>query len=527
MLQTYPARMREALEAARAVLADTQRGRGERARGERLLIVLGGLEGLFGNLVAMADDVLALSPDGSPDGSEAAAARWEVRRALGGFTGTVRELAKLVSSEHPAPAAPPVAWDGAAVLLAAHALEASERHRVDRARLRHVAQGLERMRELSSTLVATAMELETGLTREGGAAAWPPLVPQARPSWTAPLRDNLTLDSVILRHALRVAVTLMFAVGLTALFPSSHGYWVTITVFTIMLPHTGATLLKAMQRVLGTLLGSAIAIALTTVLHAPWALLPVIFCTATLCIGLLPLNYGAYTTFVTLTFVLLTEIGSNDWTLAPVRVENTLLGGLLALAGSLLLWEVPERHLFQKELAKAFDASVVLLRAAVQASVDAGSILAPPAVTEARRRVGLALLNAEASLQRLLLDPRRREKQIEPRSTMLTFVRRSTAALVALATPSQEPLSAAGRAVVLDFADALEATLQDLAQAMREGRLPQAHPSWSAVLDRAPTTGRDATPVLQVEAPLLRSKLERLSRQLTVIHGAAARSSLL
>ena len=59
-------------------------------------------------------------------------------------------------------------------------------------------------------------------------------------------------------------------------------------------------------------------------------------------VALLPLNYAAFSVFLTPTFVLLAEAGAGDWHLAGLRIVNTVLGGLLGFAGSRLLWPSPE-----------------------------------------------------------------------------------------------------------------------------------------------------------------------------------------
>ena len=86
--------------------------------------------------------------------------------------------------------------------------------------------------------------------------------------------------------------------------------------------------------------------ALGALFHDQRAILVLTFVFAASCVALLPVNYAAFSVFLTPTFVLLAEASAGDWNLAETRVLNTLLGGALALAGARFLWPSPERERF-------------------------------------------------------------------------------------------------------------------------------------------------------------------------------------
>ena len=79
-------------------------------------------------------------------------------------------------------------------------------------------------------------------------------------------------------------------------------------------------------------------------------------------VALLPLNYAAFSVFLTPTFVLLAEASAGDWHLAGLRIVNTVIGGVLALAGSRLLWPSPEAARLPAYLAGMMRAMAGLLR---------------------------------------------------------------------------------------------------------------------------------------------------------------------
>ncbi|WP_368671392.1 FUSC family protein [Corallococcus exiguus] len=517
LIQEQHGRIRELLELARTTLAATRQGRVERGRGERLLVLLEAVDAMFMGLIALGEQLESLGPPVSgPVGDPRAA----VAVALLDCANTARDLVLLVEQEgrnrRPQPE-----WDGRALRDALGDLDARGLvTRLERARLSDIARLLTEMRERADVALDTACRLAGPLTE-----APPPareLAEESHASLLDPVRAHLTLDSEVLRHALRAGLTTTAAVYVASVFRPNHGYWVTITVLTIMQPYTGPTYLKALQRVLGTVVGGLLAIAVSSWLQNPHAMMGLLFCTAALCVSLIPLNYGLYTIFATLTFVLLAELGSGDWTLAPVRIVNTLIGGALALAGTFFLWQRSENQRFPAQMADALRADREFFNVLARAWQRNG----PPeaaALAEARRKLGLATINAETSFQRLLTEPRWRTEAVEPLMTLLAFTRRFAAVCTLLASRRSVPSTPAVQEALSRFARAMDASMEDLADSVHHGRRPKTLPAFDALIGWNVPTPDAPGAAMSAEAPLLQSQLERLARQLTVLHTAAVR----
>jgi uncharacterized membrane protein YccC len=131
------------------------------------------------------------------------------------------------------------------------------------------------------------------------------------------------------------------------------------------------------------------------------------------------------------------------------------------------------------------------------------------ALRESRRQVGLAILNAEESFQRLLGEHRGPAETLAPAMTLLTYTRRFTASIAALAL-SRHSVDATQAETLAPFAKAVDAALADVATALAAGRAP-------APLGELPELQSGAV------SPLLRGRLTRLGRQLKTLHDAAAR----
>jgi Fusaric acid resistance protein-like len=85
------------------------------------------------------------------------------------------------------------------------------------------------------------------------------------------LRDNLTFDSAIFCHALRLGITLSIGFICYRLTDLPMDYWITLSIMFVLKPNLGRTFVRFFQRVDGTLLGAAIAAIWST-----WSGLPVL-----------------------------------------------------------------------------------------------------------------------------------------------------------------------------------------------------------------------------------------------------------
>jgi uncharacterized membrane protein YccC len=484
------------------VLAGMRRGRPGTTGREQHLIVLGaGVDQLFGHLVAVGETV-----DSIPPSERIATADAEITATFEQVAATAREVANAVLVERHSPQVN-VGWNGDAVRATMKDARASM---AAAAHYEHAAGILDRAAQYAGTASVTVQALEGGHPPASvPRASTVDVADEQSDAWTL-LRAVFAPDSLILRHALRLAVVTTIAVALAEAFDLKRGYWLTITVVVMLQPHTSATTNRALQRVLGTVLGGVLTALLGAAFHEPRAILVLSFVFAAACIALLPMNYAAYSVFLTPTFVLLAEAGAGDWHLASARVVNTLLGGALALAGARLLWPSPESLRLPGYLAAAMAASRNYL-ASVVSLFDDRSVEAGERIRAARRGIGLAAVNAEESFQRLVAEYDGPLAELSPVMTFLTYTRRLSASTAALAMARHSD-SVVGASVLLPFARRADAVLDDLAQAARERRRPAPLP----ILVEGAELDRQA-------APLLRARVDRLARQIRTLHDALDR----
>ncbi len=428
---------REAIEAARASIAQTTGERGGMgAIGARLSAGLNVAEGEFAYLIALAD-TLERRPIQDPD---------QRRR-------TVRLIKQLASVFHRVDRYIEGADDGdaAPVRLAIHRVALASG--AAPAPVRNLI--LDCVHEAEQVLGASAAPLSSvevpRIERSGAYApdgARAPLHGTPGPRHTAerrktgdlaawlgrslsPLRAELHPQSLIFRHALRMAISVSFAYLLTQLRHIPYGYWMTMTVVIIQQPYVATTWTRALERVLGSVLGGGLAALLGMAFHSQGTLLLLIFPLAMATMAFRPVNYTLFVFFLTPLFVLildLTHPGEREMTLAGVRAMNTVIGGAVALAGVTLLWPASGANRMRLDLATAIEcngefASLALANPSKDGPGDRGASELG-VVDAARRRAGLASNVAEASQQRAALESWWRRAELTGAADVLGVLRR-------------------------------------------------------------------------------------------------------
>jgi uncharacterized membrane protein YccC len=491
--------VRSALEHARMVLADVRRPKqGRSPRGEQLLVLTEGAEQLFGTLVAIDAELEAAHESGSAAGDEAYANAFRSLATTLGLLATA--IDDTLDVRRRVSVAPPD--------LTALAVRTDWPNE----HLRAAAMLLARLASDVHVLVDTASQIDSRassvvpITAEHRAAL--PQPPREPLAWLHPLREACTLHSIPARHALRMGIAAAAAVWLSFALDMTRGYWATITTLIVLQPYAGATLRRSLQRVAGSVLGGIIAAALAVVARTKLAIAGVMAPFTIASVAVLPLNYGVFVLLLTPVFVLLAEPHPGDWGLAGLRVVNTLLGGAIVLAASQLLWPAQELTTYASQLAGLLRQLRSLLET-VAAPGDATTLDWRRSANDARRRFGVAVTNAEATMQRLITEDAPNPHRVESAMTVLTYGRRMASTLSAIAEAraggeSAPPVPAI--AVLTDELDAIIAML-DTGISLSESAIASATSADNAPLQQAPANAR----------------LNRLRAQLAVLRSAAAR----
>jgi len=343
------------------------------------------------------------------------------------------------------------------------------------------------------------------------------------PAWIDALHQNWSLHSVMMRHALRMAVVGAIDVVLIQTLHIGHGFWLATTSIIVLQPYSSGTVRKGLQRVAGTIGGGILAALLAGTIHNQAGIIAVITACAVLTLALYAIDYGWYSFFLTPTFVLLSLPYLRDWRFAGVRIGTTLLGAVVSILAMRILWPQSLRVELARLLARCASANASYLRAtlewwaapAAERRIAERHILAP-----ARRACGLTSQDAEEALDRLMLEPglpalglgtspaRRHALETDAALTFATYTRRFTQCLTTLASVGTSDASTVARLTTLSYRLAAVCSVLDH-QSDCAPAAPQAPPQ------QLPATTVDTT-------SLAEQMLQRMERQAGVLERAAA-----
>jgi uncharacterized membrane protein YccC len=412
LARTHQRSVRSALEDARAMaLASRARRSGESILGSNLRTLLGWIETQLPLVIALADELESIpagarEPTASAPLASVEAAYRESADALA--TPAIGSRSREKSEERapppsgPTPSGPTPSGRAIAVL---HSLVSSSNAA---ARIAFQPDVLAELMPAHGVTVAARRILREDLRM---------------------LRDALSFRSTFLRHALRVTAAVLAAQVIARWLSPDHAQWVTVTTIAVLQPYPGVTMTRAIERVLGTVFGSLVAVAITFAIKNPLVLSATMVPLSVAAVATRPRSYRLFTFFLTPVFVLLAERWQGDWWVAAARAGDAVLGGGIALVAALVF---PSRE--EKRLSVALDAVVSAVRRYAEVVV-AAQIEKQPShhdVVVARREVGLTLAAAETSLERLLAEPLRAPTEATDAMLFVTHARRLAGGFTAI-----------------------------------------------------------------------------------------------
>ncbi|WP_107038598.1 FUSC family protein [Brumimicrobium mesophilum] len=224
------------------------------------------------------------------------------------------------------------------------------------------------------------------------------------------LLQHFTTDSVILRHGLRLTIAMAFAYIIGSIFEIQNAYWIMLTVLVILRPNYGLTKERAKDRIIGTVIGGAIAfgIVILTQNEIVYGVLAVI--SLILAFALMQQNYRWAAALITLNVVFIYSfITPNAFSVIQYRIIDTIIGGVISFLAIYTLFPSWEALNLKNVLLKAVNKNNSYLKATQELYID--KAINQLSYKLARKEAFLALSELSAALQRITQDPK--SKQIE------------------------------------------------------------------------------------------------------------------
>jgi len=203
----------------------------------------------------------------------------------------------------------------------------------------------------------------------------------------------------LLIHAAKTAFAAALCWWLALRFGLHDGYWGSISAIIVMQSNVGATVTASRERLLGTFIGALFGFAFSLFGAPPWNYILAVFL-AIVVSGLLGMRDSARLACVTITIIMLVPGSVSRWSLALDRVGEVLLGIVMALAVTTLIFPDRARVWLRDGLAQEY-----LMLGAFFAAILAGFRSAPPQNLSALREDLQALLRGNSQL----LDAARNE----------------------------------------------------------------------------------------------------------------------
>lgn len=157
----------------------------------------------------------------------------------------------------------------------------------------------------------------------------------------------------LLIHAAKTALAAGLCWWLALLFGLHDGYWGSISAIIVLQSNVGSTVTASRDRLLGTLIGAFFGFSSTLIGSTPWNYVLAVIAAMIVC-GLLGLRNSSRLAGVTVTIVMLVKTEGSHWTIALDRVGQVLLGILVALAVSTLVFPDRARLRLRDGLAQEF-----------------------------------------------------------------------------------------------------------------------------------------------------------------------------
>jgi YccS/YhfK family integral membrane protein len=222
--------------------------------------------------------------------------------------------------------------------------------------------------------------------------------------------NNLSFQSTIFRHAMRVAIACVAGFAASKLISyGHHSYWILMTIAFMLKPAFSLTKERNVQRILGTVAGGLIGVLIlvfipnTTVLFV----LMLLFMIGTY--SFMRINYLVMVIFTTpYVLILFAFLGTGFKTVAEERVFDTLLGCAIAFTAGYLLFPQWESDQLKKYMNGIVKANAMYLQKIIEALH--GKRISMLQYKLARKEVYLNSANLSAAFQRMLSEPRSKQK---------------------------------------------------------------------------------------------------------------------
>ncbi|MEP7257399.1 MAG: FUSC family membrane protein [Flavitalea sp.] len=252
------------------------------------------------------------------------------------------------------------------------------------------------------------------------------------------LRSNLSWSSANFRHALRLTIALLMGYLISLFFTFGHGYWILLTIATIIKPAYSLTKKRNIQRLSGTFAGAAIGFLVLYFSHDNTIMFVVMVAMMIVSYGLLRINYGlsiaGLTVFLLISFHFLNAQGLTI--VLQDRIIDTVIGSAIAYIVSYFVLPAWEHEQIDAFINSSIRDNQKYFNAVATSFTDAAAD--PSSYKMSRKDAFVSLANLSDNFQRMLSDPKNQQPKLPLYHQFVSASHMLTSHIAALSSYAQQ-----------------------------------------------------------------------------------------
>lgn len=154
------------------------------------------------------------------------------------------------------------------------------------------------------------------------------------------IRQDLNIHSLLFRHALRLSIAVAACYGVMQMLHPDQGYWILLTTVFVCRPNYGATRVRLVERIVGTILGLGTSWVLFELFPELWVQALIAVAAGVVYFSTRTSHYTISTAFITLMVLFCFNQIGDGYNLFLPRLTDTLIGS--AIAGLAVFFILPD-----------------------------------------------------------------------------------------------------------------------------------------------------------------------------------------
>lgn len=284
------------------------------------------------------------------------------------------------------------------------------------------------------------------------------------------LVNNFNFESAFFRHSLRLSLMVIVGFAVGYYFSLQNAYWILLTIVVIMRPNYGLTKERTKKRIVGTLIGGALAVGLVfltqnTTVYAVLGLLSL-----TLAFSMIQRNYTTAAIFITLSIVFIYALMQPEiLKVIKFRVLDTLVGASLAALANFFFWPKWEREKLPETIAESIEANLEYFQEISTYYQKKGKL--PTSYKLSRKKAFLKIGDLTGAFQRMAQEPKSKQQQLENLYRLVSLNQTFLSALASLGTYIRTHPTTEASSEFMEFAEMTRQNLQNSLSSLKKSEV--------------------------------------------------------